>query len=338
MPWSMPIAEPVGVIVGVVCGRLAANHGRKLARGWGWPEVVGGMLGAAVGHYLASAVTKLVVNTVMADPAGAAANVSVTSPTASLGHALFEGFSQFLPDLDHDTIWQTIHEAFDTPEVSEALQDYGDSFASPQLDSSHLHPSPLEGLPQIDTYRPYSDPAFLQSIADSQGSLPICGLETIENMVQIHYPGISNSLSDQCIASGWLDANGHLPMERYQPLLQSVGISSQWISANDFQTMLSIASQSGGTIGLYGDAFYLDSTYQVDALDHAANPDKYFHAITLEEPWVNGRGETVGFIGVDSNHPGRSMFYTFAQLQKFVQGSPQKLGQFAMQALAILPT
>jgi hypothetical protein len=156
---------------------------------------------------------------------------------------------------------------------------------------------PANDLPPQATYLPYSDPNVLQSIADSQGSLPICGLETIENMVQIHCPGVSNALSDQCIASGWLDVNGHLPMERYQPLLQSINVPSQWINANDFQTMLSITSQPGGSIGLYGDAFYLDSIYQKNPLDHTANPTKYFHAITLEEPWVNGQGETIGFIG-----------------------------------------
>lgn len=97
------------------------------------------MLGAAVGHYAASAVTKLVVNTVMVDPTRAAVNVSMTSPTTSLGHALFEGFSQFLPDLDHNTIWQAIQEAFDTPEVGEALQNY--SNAVDQLDISVIQSS-----------------------------------------------------------------------------------------------------------------------------------------------------------------------------------------------------
>lgn len=322
MAWSMVVAEPIGVIVGIFCGRLAANHGREIARKWGWPEVIGGMAGAALGHYLANAATKLVINIAMADAVGAGANVTVTSPTTSLIHALAEGISQVVPGLGDVTIQQAIAETLSTPVASEALQQYSDAVTS---------------LPQSDGYyQPYSDPTMLQVIADAQMG-PTCGLETVENLAQISCPGVDNALSDRCITAGWLDQNGHLPMERYQPLLQSIGIPSQWIDARDFQTMLNVVSQPGCAIGLYGDAFYLDEAYQTDPASHEVNPSRYFHAITLTEPYVNGQGRVVGFIGLDSNRPGQPMFYGFEKLWKFIEGSLQMAGPFAMQALAVFP-
>jgi hypothetical protein len=366
MPHSMVLAEPIGLIAGIVAGRVGGRFGRYVAQELGVPTWIGGLVGAAASHYLSAAVTKAIINTTLIDPVGGTANVTVTSPLTSVAHGLFDALTDAIPDLGGwlgellndsslvDAVGEFLSDALPTTsdEVREALAEAGVDpamYSSEQIDALTTNFSqanaPLQQYgesvtmsPQPDGYyQPYSDSTMLQAIADSQGYLPICGLENVENMIQVHYPGIDNALSNRCIDAGWLDANGHLPMERYQPLLQAMGVPSQWIDARDFQTIFNIVSQPGCAVGVYGDAFYLDQGYQINPIDHAANPAKYFHAITLTEPWVNGHGEVVGFVGLDSNRPGRLMFYSFEQIWKFVEGNPRKAGQFAMQALATLP-
>lgn len=99
---SMPIAEPVGIVVGVIAGRMGANLGKKLAAEWELPTFLGATVGAVISHYLASALTKAVINGAMIDPVGGSANVAVTSPATSLMHGAFEAITELFPDLDFD--------------------------------------------------------------------------------------------------------------------------------------------------------------------------------------------------------------------------------------------
>ncbi|MBZ4421693.1 hypothetical protein [Myxococcus sp. RHSTA-1-4] len=78
MPYSMVVAEPAGLIAGVIVGRVGGHLGRFIAEECGLPTWFGGMLGAAGCHYLSAALTKLIINAGTADMAGAAANVAFT--------------------------------------------------------------------------------------------------------------------------------------------------------------------------------------------------------------------------------------------------------------------
>jgi hypothetical protein len=334
MAWSMVVAEPIGIVVGVVCGKLCAQYGRQICKSGDIPGWVGSMAGGLIGHYAASVLTKAVFNTVMVDPVGGAANVAVTSPATALLHSIYEGVTSVVPDLDGDgSLMKLIEQVFNDPEVQQSLAEIaaavgGDAVPAaapvvPSLDG-HLHPAP-------QPYLPYGDPLSLMSMADLQ-DLNTCGLETTENMAQVAGAMVDNTLSDRVILAGGCDPQAGFPMERYQPLLESVGCTSLWFDATDFDSILRTVSLPGGSVGFYGDAYYLG-----DPIYASGGPGQ-LHAITLTEPWVDpATGQTVGFIGLDSNHSGHAVGYTFDQLRSFISHSTLKHPQFIGKALRCLP-
>lgn len=336
MVWSMPVAEPVGILVGLVCGRIGARYGRDCAKSCEVPEWVGVVLGAVIAHYLAGAAARGVVNTAMVDPVGGAVNLAVTSPTAALLHAIYEGVTSAVPDLDGDGgLMAFLEELFKDPEVQESLAQIqtGDmATASPATGASPAGTC-FDGRPHLppQPYVPFGDPSSLISFSDLQ-VLNTCGLETTENMAQIAGSPVGNNLSDYVISMGGCNPQTGFPMDSYQPLLEAVGCTSLWFDANDFDTILQVVSTPGGSVGLYGDAFYLG-----DPL-YASGGSGQLHAITLCEPWVDpATGQTIGIIGLDSNHQGHAAGYTFEELRNFVQHSTLKIPQYMGKALMCLP-
>jgi hypothetical protein len=270
------------------------------------------MAGAMLGHYIANAATKLVINIAMVDAAGAAANVTVTSPATSLAHALYEGFSQVLPGLEDGKIWEAIQEAFNTPEANEALQHYAEAILS---------------LPETDGYNQLTasdDVRFgrslqpLEWMADCQGNRPICGVEGgVENPVQAAYPWVGNDISDRIVELMPQVADIGLPWESYQSLLWQNGIQSQWTGA-DLNIMFHTVVQPGCGVVIHGDP-------------HFINPDVFpslgsYHTVFLSEPWYDSAGNPLGYIGIDSASYSlneRIGHWTFEQVQRMIQGAPQ---------------
>jgi len=336
MAWSMVVAEPIGIVVGVVCGRLCAQYGRKICQSCDIPDWIGGVAGGLIGHYAASVLSKAVINTIMVDPVGGAANVAITSPSTALMHSIYEGVTSVVPDLDGDgSLMKFLEDLFNDPAIQVPLA----QIEAAVVDDSSLIPSAAPVLPCFDghlhpaphPYVPYGDPLSLMSIADQQ-VLNTCGLETTENMAQIAGAPVGNDLSDRVIAMDGCNPMTGFPMDSYQSLLESVGCTSLWFDATDFDTILKVVGTPGGSVGFYGDAYYLG-----DPIYAQGGPGQ-LHAITLVEPWVDPTtGQTLGIIGLDSNHQGHAVGYSFDQLRCFVQHSTMRIPQYMGKALMCLP-
>jgi hypothetical protein len=338
MAWSMAVAEPIGIVVGVACGRLCANYGRQICKSNEVPDWLGGLAGGLIGHYAASVLTKAVFNTIMVDPVGGAANVAVTSPATALLHSIYEGVTSIIPDLDGDgSLMKLLQEVFNDPVVQEPLAQIastvGRDTSSVTPEASAPMTSCADGHPHLPAqgYVPYSDPTSLISIADIQ-VLNTCGLEAIENMAQLAGAPVGNDLSQHVIQMGGCNPQVGFPMDSYRPLLEAVGCTSLWFDATDFDSIIKIVSSPGGSVGFYGDAYYLG-----DPIYTQGGPGQ-LHAITLVEPWIDpGTGQLVGVIGLDSNHQGHAMGYTFEQLRNFLQNSTLRIPRYQGKALMCLP-
>jgi hypothetical protein len=119
MPYSMVLAEPVGLVAGVVAGRVGGRIGRYFAEQLGIPTWLGGMISAATCHYLSAALTKAIINASLLDAPGGVANVAVTSPMTSVAHGLFDALSDAIPGLGE---W--LSGLADDPEVANTIQEF----------------------------------------------------------------------------------------------------------------------------------------------------------------------------------------------------------------------
>jgi len=319
---SMPIAEPVGVVVGIIAGRMGASLGKKLAAEWGLPAFLGATAGAVISHYIASALTKAVINGAMIDPVGGGANVAVTSPATSLIHGAFEAIIEVFPDLDFDQFADFFGEELiqAQPEMNQLLG--GAPVDSFPVNSAGLDQADAAGL-HTGMFSDSRDPRFgkalqpLEQMADGQGNLPTCGVEGgIENPIQAAYPWVGNEISGRVIETMPQVITTGLPLENYQSLLWQNGIQSQWIAA-DPGVMFNTVAQPGCGVVIHGDP-------------HFINPEVFpnqgsYHTVFLSEPWYDSSGNPLGYVGIDSaphDASQRIIHVTFDQAQKMLQGAP----------------
>lgn len=331
---SMPIAEPVGVVVGVIAGRMGANLGKKLAAEWELPAFLGATVGAVISHYLASALTKAVINGAMIDPVGGGANVTVTSPITSLIHGAFEAIAEVFPDLDFDQFADFFGEELvqAQPEINQLLDGAPvdsfpmDSVGAGQVNAGSLHAG-MSNQPHI-VFGKALQP--LEQMADCQGNLPTCGVEGgIENPIQAAYPWVGNDVSDRVIETMPQVATTGLPLDNYQFLLWQNGMQSQWVAA-DPGVMFNTVTQPGCGVVIHGDP-------------HFINPEVFpnrgsYHTVFLSEPWYDSSGNPVGYIGIDSapHDTGQRIIHvTFDQAQKMIEGAPSNA--YKGQALLTAP-
>jgi len=304
---SLVIAEPVGIVIGVIAGREGSRIGKKIAQQYDIPPFLGAMLGSFIAHYAVSAIVKGLINAGLLDVPGAATNIAVTSPLAAGAHGLIEGVLEFLPDL-HDLIGN---------EITNALPDMINDVTT-NIDSDNLHHSTLGFGHSVQP---------IEIIADLQYG-PTCGLEAIENMIQAANPNISNNISDylqhHLALKGINLRTEGLPMELYQDILGMYDIQSHWTSFNH-DTILNNLNRFGGTVAITGDGYYVDS---------ANLTPKSWHAITLTDPWrVEGQG-LIGYVGIDSNHPNQAYGYTFQQIENMVKNGNKNWKHFGQVLIA----
>ncbi|MBZ4423011.1 hypothetical protein, partial [Myxococcus sp. RHSTA-1-4] len=178
------------------------------------------------------------------------------SPATSIAHGLFEAMSEALPALDDlldegPALFQGLRELLEdvlptTPdEVSTALVEAG-------VDPSSLAPEQIDAIATSlggNQAAPSAPPASegvrfsgfdsIEAINDSQGSLPTCFPETVENIIQLYQGdayGIQNELaqlvSDQAQANGWTNPKGIILHGHHQDVFQMLGIPTELVAFN----------------------------------------------------------------------------------------------------------
>lgn len=96
--YSLIFAEPVGIVVGVACGRWGNRAGRRLALQCRLPERLGAFVGTAAAHYLGACLSKAAFNLLALDPLGGGINVALTSPASSVVHGVVDAVAPDLVD------------------------------------------------------------------------------------------------------------------------------------------------------------------------------------------------------------------------------------------------
>jgi hypothetical protein len=86
MAHSTPIAEPIGIIVGLTAGEFASYVAEKAANKLDLDKKTTKAVATLAAHFTASVVTKAVINIVLADPIGLGINPATAAFTA-VGHA-----------------------------------------------------------------------------------------------------------------------------------------------------------------------------------------------------------------------------------------------------------
>jgi hypothetical protein len=309
MVYTVPVAEALGGIVGIAVGRLCAKYGRQLASSNGVPEVVGAVAGSVIGHYLSGTVTKVCVNAMGLDVAGAAFSAGVSTPIIALGHGLFEGLTVAVTDLGlgeligANDLTQIVADTLSSADVQPHLQ---------QLTSLLDNPSDSATAAVHHAAQHFSGSSQpLEVIADMQVG-PTCGLESIENLIQAKLDWVGNNFSDFVIQQGWYNpATGGLRYDMYQQIMAHFGVNSQWVDVGSGSVWNAVCGSDTGAL-VVGDPTFLDAHYS-----HWPP-----HAITLHKPWHDQYGQPVGYEGIDPNFEGRSFFWTFEQLRQFNAAGP----------------
>lgn len=324
---SMPIAEPVGVVVGVIAGRMGANLGKKLAAEWELPTFLGATVGAMISHYIASALTKAVINGAMIDPVGGGANLAVTSPATSLLHGAFEAISELFPGLDFDQFADFFGEEMiqTQPEIDQLLSGAPvDSFpvdASGAAELAH-HSSNAVQHGQLGDIR-FTGFEHVEHLADSQQG-PTCVSEMAENIMQLDDPSLSND------ASAWIQQITGTQGQRMDPgwivpLLEQRGIPAGWFDFDHGQ--IASALQSNQAVGIVGHSHFLTSSFvRYDQY----SPD--LHCVTLTDVIKDGYGNITHYKGIDSNAQGQEVIWS----AQAIEGAVRNAGAWANKALITL--
>jgi len=336
---SMPVAEPIGVVIGIIAGRVGANFGKKLAIRWALPTFLGAMVGSMISHYIASVLTKAVINGAVIDLVGGTANVAVTSPATSVLHGAFEAITEVLPGLDFEEFFEEFASFFGE-ELTQAQPDINQLFEAASAGTGSV----LTGVNDTVAESVQNEVASasgqvqfgrslqpLEQMADCQGNLPTCGVEGgIENPIQAAYPWVGNDISDNIIKLIPQAIETGLPLDTYQSLLWQNGIQSQW-SVPDPSIMFNAVTQPGCGVVIHGDPHFLNP-------EVFPTPGSY-HTVFLSEPWYDSNGNPLGYIGIDSapqSSDKRIVHWTFEQVQKMIQGSP--LNPFKGRVLLTIPS
>jgi hypothetical protein len=308
--YSMIVAEPIGIAIGILAGRVGAAIGKNIAHQLDvpdWLKWVFPVSGAMLSHYIASATTKAIINAMALDPIGGVANVTVTSPATSILDGIYEALVEIFPDLASELdLHDILSSVFEQSQPELEIITYTGDIPTINVGTSDILEldGGMDAASASETVRFSGGYQPIEVIADSQGYLPSCGLETLENMVQSANPLLGNGLSDLALSMGY---QLPMPVEQYQYFLSSWGVPSQWVpfDPNTTHGMLLTSLSGNNTAALIGDPYYL-------------NPDLYktpgyFHAVTLRDPWI-ANGNPIGYIGIDSNLQGQPQYWTFEQV------------------------
>jgi hypothetical protein len=154
--------------------------------------------------------------------------------------------------------------------------------------------------------------SYIESIVDLQQG-PTCGLEAVENVVQMFFPA-RNDLQDTHLIplatrSGMmmLDSDGPwLHPAGYKPLLQAFRIRASWYAFD--HGVLVEALRANRVVIAVVDAHQIDcETY----------PPESGHAVVITNIVLDpSRKRLVGYVGMDSNHPGQERVWDALALEQ----------------------
>lgn len=91
MPWSTPVAEPLGAIVGVAAGELASHYSDKVAKSLSLDKQTAKLLTTTTAHFAASVATKAAINIAAGDPVGLGIS-PVTAGMTSVAHGVTNAY------------------------------------------------------------------------------------------------------------------------------------------------------------------------------------------------------------------------------------------------------
>ncbi|HEY0038707.1 MAG TPA: hypothetical protein VGB66_18550 [Longimicrobium sp.] len=164
-------------------------------------------------------------------------------------------------------------------------------------------------------------PSLVRPIVDRQQG-PTCGFEAVENVVQLFLPA-GNNLSNghllraaQRYGALLQDSTGYLlHTGGYQSLLAEFGIATTW-HAFDQPALIAALQENRVAIAVV-------DAHQIDPRTYPAPQSG--HAVVITNFVVDPRGRVVvGYVGVDSNHPGEERWWGARSLQ-LGAGFPQHL-------------
>lgn len=154
--------------------------------------------------------------------------------------------------------------------------------------------------------------SYLQSIIDLQQG-PTCGLEAVENVVQMFFSARNNLQDTHLIpfakqhgtlvpdsGGSWLHPSG------YQPLLAEFGIGTNWY---DFDHKVLVTALRANRVVI--------AVVDAHQIDRESYPPESGHAVVITNYVLDPtRKRVVGYVGMDSNHSGEERAWSASALKR----------------------